>query len=132
VGVCLSLALALGFPLLAWWRVRRPGALQELWLYSRPGMVVTGLLTAAVVVVVWGALIGLAAVAYPFLWSTVAMTAGGELALLIVLIQYLRHRPCAIDPPVDDSATSPPPSAPEAPSQSSSVHPRVHRDGDEA
>jgi hypothetical protein len=79
-----------------------------------------------------GALIGLAAVAYPFLWSTVAMTAGGELALLIVLIQYLRHRPRAIAPPVDDSATSPPSSAPEAPSQSSSVHPRVHRDGDEA
>jgi hypothetical protein len=92
VPVVFSLLLAVALPVIVSWRLSAE-LMREKWLYSRRGSVVTTCIVIAVSLVFFGGFMGVAAVAHPFLWSTVAMIAGALVAVFIVLVRYMRQRP---------------------------------------
>jgi hypothetical protein len=90
--VVFSLLLAVALPVIVSWRLS-PELMREKWLSSRRGSVVTTCIVIAVSLILFGGLMGVATVAHPFLWSTVAMIAGALVAVFIVLVRYVRQRP---------------------------------------
>ncbi|TQJ32495.1 hypothetical protein [Microbacterium sp. SLBN-146] len=102
--VVLSLVLSVAFPAIVHWRLSRPDTLREMWISSRRGSVVAGCILGAVVLAVSGGVMSVLAVAYPFLWGTVALIAGALVAVLIVFIRYVRYDPSEFLSQTSDSS----------------------------
>lgn len=91
VLVAVSILLAVSFPVIAHWRLSRPAALDEMWLYSRRGTVVTGCAVGVAAVVLFALPTVWLAIEYPFMFGVLAMMAGVMVALVMVLIRYVRY-----------------------------------------
>ncbi len=71
---------------------------------SRRGSVVVGCILGVVVLALSGGLMSVFAVAYPFLWGAVALVGGGIVAVLIVLIRYVRYDRSELLARINDSS----------------------------
>jgi hypothetical protein len=89
--VVASVALALALPFVAARRFT-PALLREAYVLSRPGVVITMLVVALVLLSTQALLFGLLALAHPFLWSTTASMVSG---IVVVAMYWSRYRSAA-------------------------------------
>ncbi|WP_210506105.1 hypothetical protein [Naasia sp. SYSU D00057] len=91
VMVVLSVLVAFALPVVAHRYIRRPGAVREMWLHSKPGRVIGACVVALVVLAALGLLMAALAARYSFMWATVALVAGSMVAVILVLVRFLTH-----------------------------------------
>lgn len=91
--VCVSLALAVAVPWTTHRRLVRPSTLSEMYVTSRPGVVLGWLAVAIVALILVTAVLALFATRSPFLWSSVFMGLGACVALGETTVRYLRYDP---------------------------------------
>lgn len=65
-----------------------PDRLRELWVTSRPGVLLVVCVGGIVLLLVGGTACSFGALSYPWLWATVALHLGGIAAIIIVFSAY--------------------------------------------
>ncbi len=83
-------ALALALPVVSFRMAARKHFLEELYLSSRAGRVLGGLVVLASVVAIPGVGAAVLAIAYPFMWATAALCASGVLSTVLFIGAYIR------------------------------------------
>lgn len=83
-------ALALALPFVSIRMAARQHFLEELYLSSKPGRVLGGLVVLAGVIGVAGAGAAVLAIAYPFMWATAVLCVSGVLSIVLFAVAYIR------------------------------------------
>ncbi len=82
--------LAFVLPVVSVRMAARQQLLEELYLSSRPGWVLGGLVALASVVGIHVAGAAVLAIAYPFMWATAALCASGVLSIVLFAMAYVK------------------------------------------